>query len=79
MKNYYILLICVLLTGCQQLLNKGYKYRVISKHGGREYMYYTDTLECNGDTIGYHNSDSSYVLISYKKGLDCKIDTYKNE
>ncbi len=31
----------------------------------------------SGDSVGYHNLDGSYVLISDTSCLDCKIDTLK--
>jgi hypothetical protein len=37
-------------------------------------VYYTDTLEISGDSIGYHNSDGSYVSINNDNKF---IDTLK--
>ena len=54
------------------------KYAIHSyvKYNNRYYnsVYYTDTLEVSGDSIGYHNSDGSYVLIPNNNKY---IDTLK--
>ena len=76
-----ILILCFLLTLLVSLFScrKDFKYKIhnpnIHKPNGA--IFYTDTIEFDGDSIGYHNSDGSYVLISNTFGLDCFIDTLK--
>jgi len=56
-----------------------FKYKVVNSTytKDRPAIFYTDTLEFTGDSIGYHNTDGSYVLISDTFGYDCKINILK--
>lgn len=72
-KITFLIFLLIGFVSCQ----KDYKYRVYNPniHKPKGAIFYTDTLEILGDSLGYHNSDSSYVLISDSLCLDCKIDT----
>ena len=71
MKYSLITVLTLSLFAC----NSNFKYKVTNPD--RPAIFYTDTLEFVGDSMGYHNTDGSYVLISDTCGYDCKIDTLK--
>ena len=56
-----------------------YKYKITNPDysKGRPAIFYTDTLEYNGDSVGYHNSNGSYVLISDSCMYNCSIEVLK--
>ena len=64
MKKYF--LIALLFISCSK---DKYHYRVVNLD--RNCVYYTDTIEQKGDSLGYHNSDGSYVFMgdSYDENL----------
>jgi len=72
MKQILTLLFCISLFSCE---SKKFKYKIIHKnhHKNRDAHFYTDTLEVNGDSVGYHNSNGSYVLISTNFKSDCIV------
>jgi hypothetical protein len=77
MKYLIITISTLALFACNS--NPNFKYKVTNPNytKDRPAVFYTDTLEFCGDSMGYHNTDGSYVLISDTCGYDCKIDTLK--
>ena len=70
MKKYF--LIALLLVSCNKVTEM-YKYRVVNLSKTNSGIYYTDTIEQNGDSIGYHNSNGRYVLVSDSSKEYCHI------
>jgi len=72
-----LLLLLLLLFACNSAPK--FKYKVINSTytKDRPAIFYTDTLEFTGDSMGYHNTNGSYVLISDTCGYDCKINILK--
>jgi hypothetical protein len=77
MKYLIITISTLALFACNS--NSNFKYKVTNPNytKDRPAVFYTDTLEFSGDSMGYHNTNGSYVLISDTCGYDCKIDTLK--
>lgn len=75
--KYLFLTASLLLFACGSKPEFKYKITKDNYYKGRPAIFYTDTLEFNGDTMGYHNTDGSYVFISDSLGFDCFIDTLK--
>ena len=73
MKKIIIFVFVLTIISC----HKQFKYKVSNPNINppRGSIFYTDTIEFDGDSIGYHNTDGSYILMSDTFGLDCKIDT----
>lgn len=81
MKYLIISLTTLFFLSCQQTKKSPtWRYKVEGyvnyKGESHEAIWYTDTLEISKDTIGYHNSDGSHVVIKppytifdYKKNL----------
>lgn len=74
-KILFLSLLIVGIVSCQE--PREYKYIIHNDSKSTTYYIFNDTLEFSGDSVGYHNTDGSYVLISDKSLLDCKIDTLK--
>jgi len=76
MKYILTLLVFSTLLSCD---TKKFKYKIVHKnhHKNRDALFYTDTLEVNGDSVGYHNSNGSYVLISTDFENDCELHQLK--
>jgi hypothetical protein len=77
MKYLLITVSTLLLFACNS--TPKFKYKVINSTytKDRPGIFYTDTLEFTGDSMGYHNTNGSYVLISDTCGYDCKINILK--
>jgi len=75
--KYLLITITLILFACNSKDNYNYRITKTLAGGRKAAIFYTDTIEFNGDSIGYHNTDGSYVFISDSLGLDCFIDTLK--
>lgn len=80
MKMKHLLIIpTIFLVACNSNTDVKFSYKITNPNysKNRPAIFYTDTLEFNGDSVGYHNSDGSYVLISDSCMYGCKIEKLK--
>ena len=76
MKYLLITALTLTLFACNSTTKPKYRVTNPTYTKYRPAIFYTDTLEFTGDSIGYHNN-GSYVLISDTCGYDCKINILK--
>ena len=77
MKYLLITALTLTLFACNSTTKPKYRVTNPTYTKDRPAIFYTDTLEFTGDSMGYHNTNGSYVLISDSCGYDCKIDILK--
>ena len=75
--KYLTFALAFLLVACNSKPNYKYKVTRNNYYKNRPAIFYTDTLEYSGDSLGYHNSDGSYILMSDTCGYDCSIQAIK--
>ena len=76
-------ILVIIFTSCY---SHKFKYEIHgfikTNQGIKDKIWYTDTIEVSGDSVGYHNSNGSYIMIGSlinKKGNNVMllIDTLK--